>query len=447
MTEYYYISHKDQCLRNSIWKVYGKKCFYCGRMLDLNTLEVDHIIPVKRENLVSNDENEALEKYIGDIEKDGFKTHCIQNYLPNCGHCNKQKNNDFFTVGNLRYFLDYAIKKQNKVIQEIEKLRYKKPAEEEGKQKDELIQRRQKEKDLIVDKQIIEGFNDSYYINGLGKVRLDAFLPVDFKSKLSCLIMFEQEGISDCMFSFDEEQIHSLFFEGYNTGISSERNFIWYINNKEIALKFPYNRFVTDEETVKQLCELTDDLYREFYKRKGQLVNTVGGRLFEEEEAGLFKMITLPRWIWLKMFNFAQSHDHAYGDGIWDTFYPINPMSENRIVIYKNHKIDVEADVLVELIIRNAGYDNVDVIWKPGDTPHIYHKMEGFNNVQKWTVEYTYDWIINEFLPHIFYIEELEQENLLKKVFLKKQKYEIFKKTFDIRKYNIISCKMDGTDE
>lgn len=445
MEEYYYISSENQFLKNSLWKIYGKKCFYCGRMIDINMLEVDHIIPKDRDKLVASDEKIEFQKYIKEIEFKGFKTDCVQNYLPSCGHCNKLKGNDFFTVANLRYFHEYTRKKGKKVIQEIEKLKYKKPPKEECKKNDELIQSSKKQENLFVSKQIIEGLNDSYYINGRGKVRIDAFLPVDFESELSCLILFEKQEISGCMFSFDEEKIQSLFFEGYGTGISSERNFIWYINNKEIALRLPYNRFVTDEETVKQLCDLTDDLYKEFHKRREELVNTVGGRLFEEVKPGRFKIIMLPKWIWNKMFDFAQSHDYMNGDGIWNTFSPINGIEKNMIRIYKNNSItDIKADVLVELTISNIGNENVNIIWNPGYTPYISEKMDGFNDVQKWTVEYTHDWIINEFIPYIFYLEEMKHKSLLKMVFRKDNNFDSFKKKFNVQEYNIISCKVDG---
>lgn len=436
------ISHKDQCLRNAIWKVYGKKCFYCGIMLDLNSLEIDHIIPTNRDDLVDNVEKLDLEEYIKSIEAKGFIINCLQNYLPSCGHCNKMKSNDFFTVGNLRYFHEHTSKKVSKVIEELEKLKYKKVSIVEARENESLIKERQNDESLVIDKQILEGLNTSYYVYGLGEVRLNAFLPVDFESKLSCLIMFKQKGISECMFSLDEDYIQSLFFDGYSTGINIDRKFIWYIKDDSIGLKLPYNRFTTDMKTVKQLCELTDDLYREFHKRKEQLVNVVGGRLFEEVGSGMFKLITLPKWIWYKMYDFAQKHDYAFGDSKWDIFYPTNYYSRDKIIIYKNHKAEFDADVLVELVVKDSQYDYVEILWKAGYSPQI-DNLDGFNNVQKWTVEYTHDWIINEFLPYVFYKEEENKEHLLKNMFKKKIDFEVYKSQFDGRKYNIISGKIE----
>ena len=244
---------------------------------------------------------------------------------------------------------------------------------------------------------------------------MDAFLPMNFQASFSCLILFQQNGISECMFSFNGEDIINLFFDGYGTGISVERKFVWYIKENDIALKFPYNRFVTDKETVEQLCKIMDDLYDEYYKRKSQLENTVGGRYFEEVQSGSFKLMSLPKYIWLKMYDFAQNHDCYKRASKWYTFFPLNMLKRNRIRIYKNHKSTIKADVLVELIASNIDEDYIDILWEPGYTPYIHDEMEGFDDKHNWTVEYTHDWILYEWIPYIFYLEELDKSNWFKK--------------------------------
>lgn len=443
MNKFDYINKKNEPLRNAIWKVYNKKCFYCGQMIDMHQLEVDHIIPDKVEELVDNIENIELLTYIDEISKEGFIKDCIINYLPSCGHCNKQKNNKHFTIGNLRYFHEQTRRKANKVIAEIEKRKYRKPNNLECKIKDELIEKEKFDKELYRDKTITDGSKDTYYTFGLGKVRVDSFLPINFENQFSCLIIFKQKGISDCMFSFGAEEIIDLFFDGYRTGINLERKFIWYIKGQDIALRFPFNRFITDRETVDQLCKIMDDLYDEYHKRKSQIVNTVGGRHFEEVDAGTFKLLSLPRYIWFKMYDFAQKHDYYVGDNEWDTFSPLYLPKKNEIRIYKNHMSTIKADVLAELVVRNIDENYVDILWQPGYTNHIYDEMDGFDDVHKWTVEYTHDWVLYKWIPYIFYLEKLDKSNWIKKKVYREPTFDEYKKSFKGKQYNIISCKID----
>ncbi len=325
MNGYDYINKENQLLKNSIWKVYGKKCFYCGEMLNMHQLQIDHIIPENPEELAEGIDKRELLKYIDEINKNGFIKNCIKNYLPSCGHCNRQKNNKYFTVANLRYFHEQAWRRSSKVIKEIERMKYKKPNDLECKKNDKLIEKMKCIEDLNINKAVIDGSGDTYYVYGLGKVRVDAFLPTNFKTQISCLILFQESGICDCMFSFDEDEILKLFFDGKGKNISLDRKFIWYVNGEDIALKFPYNRFVTDRETVEQLCEILDDLYAEYDKRRNKHIDTVGGRSFEEVSTGKFKLMTLPKDIWFKMYEFAQNHDYYNKHDIeWDIFTPLN---------------------------------------------------------------------------------------------------------------------------
>ena len=72
MNEYAYIKRENEILRNAIWKVYNKKCFYCGQMIDMHQLQIDYIIPEKPEKLVHNSEKMELHTYINSISKEGF---------------------------------------------------------------------------------------------------------------------------------------------------------------------------------------------------------------------------------------------------------------------------------------------------------------------------------------------------------------------------------------
>lgn len=67
--------------REFIWNKYDKKCAYCGKSLEYNKMQVDHIEPLFR-----NDSDEVVEKF---GRKKGSND--MDNLNPSCARCNRWK--------------------------------------------------------------------------------------------------------------------------------------------------------------------------------------------------------------------------------------------------------------------------------------------------------------------------------------------------------------------
>lgn len=305
-----------------------------------------------------------------------------------------------------------------------------------------LIKSVEEDKSLFIDETILRDRHICYYAFGLGRVRVDAYIPVNFEQKLSCLILFRQQGLSDCMITLEEDTITDLLFYGEkNSEDIEKRKFIWYIDGDKIGVKLPNNRFVTDSETVKQLCEITTRLHKNYLIIREEILSIIGATKFPEEQPGEFLILRVPKYIWEAMVDFAQKHDHFWGETKWDIFHPLNLYKKDRIIIYKNHLSKINADILAELYVKDLSSKYVDVIWKSGFTPSK-SKMEGFDNMIKWKVDYTHYWIIEEFIPYLFYLEYLQNRGLLKSLFKKKITYEKFKYEFSPQNFGVKSLKM-----
>lgn len=435
MDVYTYIKKSNENLRNAIHKAYGKKCFYCGEKINMNQLEVDHIIPISDTEKPTTTE---MEDYFKELEENNFIKDCIANYLPACTHCNRQKGDQYLAVGNLRYYHEQTIRHSNKVLKLMEKYKYAK----EDPKKERELEALSKGKDYIQKKTISETPHACVYAYGLGSVRVNAFLPMKIKDELACLILFKQNGLTDCNLSLDESDIRTYFFEGYKTGVTTSRNYIWYIDNDVFAIKLPNNRFISDFDTAEQLSIIFDDLYDEYYKRKEVLLNTVGATYFEEVNKGEFLLLSLPKDIWLDMVDFAQEHDHFIGDSGWDIFKPLNLVDKDHIMIYKNHLDNTKADVLAELYVEDLSGSYVNVVWKAGHTFH-FRDMEGFDNKSKWKADYTHDWILNEFVPYLIYFNTPDDRNLLQRIYKKKFSLEEFKADFNYREFGVFSRSLN----
>ena len=105
-------------LREALYKVYGHKCAYCSRNLELRYMHVDHILPTNRAET-----DGETKQYIQELVKDGFIQDSIENYFPVCPTCNLEKSNWTFSASNLRFFHELARKHLDKVLSGIEQLK------------------------------------------------------------------------------------------------------------------------------------------------------------------------------------------------------------------------------------------------------------------------------------------------------------------------------------
>lgn len=300
------------------------------------------------------------------------------------------------------------------------------------------IKKIEEDKSIYIDETLVEDQRICYYAYGLGKVRIDAYLPASIDNKMSCCILFQQTGLSDCMFSFDEDLIKSILFTDNDKRAIDDRKFIWYVDRDKVGIQFPNNRFVTDIETAQQLCILISRLYKFYSEKKQKLYSVIGATNFLEENRGEFKIIRMPIDIWTAMVDFAQEHDHLYGDTKWDIFYPLNLQLKDHIIIYKNHLDSTKGDILAELYVKDTSGYYVDIIWKPGYTP-LLSKMDGFDNIIKWKANFTHDWILHEFVPYVIYLSTPDKRNIFERLYTNKVTFKQFKSTFRYSGYDIES--------
>lgn len=349
-------------------------------------------------------------------------------------HCKFKYDENLFDITNLSKEIAKKDKDELKLILDLFKREY-------SDKIIEIIKETREDKSLYFPKKVSEDNYFAYYAYGLGQVRIDAFLPKNLDQELSCCILFQQPGLSDCMISFDEDEIKEILFEGHEKGLTGERGFIWYLDmdNDKVGIKFPNNRFVTNINTARQLCDIINDLFYSYLNSKQKIYEVIGANHFNEKSIGEFLILQVPRLIWIAMVDFAQRHDHYSGDTVWDIFKPLNLIKKNRIIIYKNHLHKIKADVLAELHVEDMSNSFVEIIWKTGYSPSV-GKMDGFDNQTKWKVDYTHDWILEEFIPYIIYLNYMDNRSLFERISKRGFSFIKFKNTFDYKKFGIESA-------
>lgn len=119
--EYHPYSKSDPLVRKALYEAYSKKCAYCGDLIQPKNMHVDHILATNAAEVCDIE----FETYMDELRHDGFILDSIENYRPSCASCNLRKNNQNFSVSNMRFFHSEAIKKAPKVLSIINKFKTK----------------------------------------------------------------------------------------------------------------------------------------------------------------------------------------------------------------------------------------------------------------------------------------------------------------------------------
>ncbi|MBZ5493177.1 MAG: HNH endonuclease [Acidobacteriia bacterium] len=105
--------------RVAIWRAHGKKCLYCGELINFGELEVDHVIP---ENL--NDNRTELARIQAELELPSeFTLNSIPNLVPAHRRCNLAKTGQMFNPATARFYLEIASRKEVAVLRQLESLK------------------------------------------------------------------------------------------------------------------------------------------------------------------------------------------------------------------------------------------------------------------------------------------------------------------------------------
>ena len=114
---YHPFSKNDPLVRKALYEAYSKKCAYCGDLIQPKNMHIDHILATnaKKENDIK------FNRYIDELMSDGFLLDSLENYRPSCASCNLKKNNENFSVANLRFYHEEAQKKAIKALSILDK--------------------------------------------------------------------------------------------------------------------------------------------------------------------------------------------------------------------------------------------------------------------------------------------------------------------------------------
>lgn len=105
--------------KETLYKSYEKKCFYCGELIYFRELHIDHVVPehlFKKQELL-----EDLKKQCG-IPND-FNINSYNNWVPAHARCNLKKAGKPFSVSSTIYYLELINNKLEKILKTESKIK------------------------------------------------------------------------------------------------------------------------------------------------------------------------------------------------------------------------------------------------------------------------------------------------------------------------------------
>lgn len=104
--------------RIALWIAHSKKCIYCGDLIQLRDLEIDHILPKSLAN-----DPVKLATLMSELSLPrGFNLNSARNYLPTHRGCNSKKSGRVLQPSNIRYYLEIADGKLGALQRHIDEL-------------------------------------------------------------------------------------------------------------------------------------------------------------------------------------------------------------------------------------------------------------------------------------------------------------------------------------
>jgi 5-methylcytosine-specific restriction endonuclease McrA len=442
-------SKEDSAVRYSIWEVYRNKCYHCKHPIQFIDMEIDHIIPDK----YGRESKELTLALLSIGKEEGFEINSLQNFVPACRRCNREKG-DQFVESQILMALAKAEKEAPKIKKKIAKFKkdieigkkaaFTKSDIETGSKSPQDIY------DFLADDQ--EGFEDmehsnyenigssNWYVYSKKNVRLDAFLPQDYKRMtVSCAFSFRTIRIRGCTIALGHKEILDTLFPGLNTDLKlGFREFIIGTHDRLngcYIVQLAGNRFLVTSEEANNLCQIIDDFMKAYIESIRKLEKSLGTGEFElsEKFTNSFRLLKVPGWLWRNIIEFANNFDYEAGDSPWNIF----SRSGGNLIVCTGENMKEKFDYGVHAVLYAEwvnGYsslypnDEVWIVWKPGT--FLERDLKNFNMRQYWSPEFIFNWLMDELIPYVIYYFEQQ-----KKSWFTKKSFQDFMKDFDIKAY------------
>lgn len=247
------------------------------------------------------------------------------------------------------------------------------------------------------------------------KVSIICELPVLFYEG-SCRITFSRPLLHGMSFTLDHKAILRSLLVGleqdFHLGL---RGFLQEDKgNGNYVARLGTTTLLLTEEEASDLCSCVDEIFTE-YKRviesTEDVLQTWNYPRIETDQVSGFHMVSVPKFLWDLMLEFANTFDYSNGNSDWHIFQ----YARFEICVYPHADIHV----ILQQSIQPGDYhthDEVQIIYHPyigssyGKNARTWFDEVGANGI--WTITYTKYWVLNHFIPEVleYYSDQLSNQ-------------------------------------
>lgn len=266
----------------------------------------------------------------------------------------------------------------------------------------------------------------SFFAYGLGRVRVDAYLPTSYHDTFPCCFTFLKKELSSVNPSLSGRDGAKILFTNRNLGLSPKQLFVGFIHQEKDLARIHLGSATIhiDLHTATQLCQLIDALYDAYTDHIEKILSIMGCAGFDTDNLDRIPVLYLAKGIWQDIFHFANEHSVYDGQAQWNCFIPYHdPVWQGRIQFS-----DTGRSLLCSLSKEDRPNGEVVVFWEPGYDLCL-PDMCGFDNQLKWRLDYTLQWIVEQRLPLLAkqrYAMALRSRGRLHRLFCRPMPYEDF---------------------
>ncbi len=286
---------------------------------------------------------------------------------------------------------------------------------------------------------------DNSYKYSMEHVSVNAFLPQYPDIKGSCLICFAR--LSDYMITFGHETILNSLFKGLYSDISLNLRGVIVgndIKNDNVYyVQLGNNRIPLFKEELSQLCEIIDDLSKEYLKSQLNIEEKLDTYYFEKSkfrENG-YRLISIKRSLWRMITVFIKEHDYEKGNTPWHIFDANDGMikvcsKETNHRYNRGYHVILYPEPIEHFFHGSYKYpdDEVSIVWEPMQDYTKVNTIDNFNERYFWSARYSYDWLIKELIPYVvYYFSDNQKKKLFS--FSAKITFEEYLLNFNINNY------------
>lgn len=414
------VDPNNPAVRHAIWQSYNCKCFYCDEVISITELELDHIIPkslkkqpIKLENIL-NQQGLPLD----------FELDSLLNLVPVSRKCNSKKSDTVLSETILALNLEKAKSKINLINKNI--FKYKENVKRDnhlsflkGAVKDNRISLEkiynyisEEDDEFKEDIKLFEQEDTLIYKHYTKKIAFEATMPVFNNTEVNCILMFKTLKVRDSILLLDNKTILNKLFTGLDTDpIYGIRGFIEYksfIKGKdEIALSksmvlLGNNKVKLSENEIYDLCSIIDKFAESYLKKIKEIESMLKVQKFHlSKRKNGYKLLKLSQDLWLKLINFACKHDAENGNSNWHMFdsnrFYIKVFTNNSPKYSYGFHAFLYAELDEEYIYNPIlTVNDLWVVWQP-----ICNNILDFCIEKDWDAEYSYNWLVNDFIPKV----------------------------------------------